>query len=143
MKRVEQWLDQGLGSCQLKDPALARFIRETMHHFDGIRYELGCYVVMPNHVHLVIRPTRGDADALEKILQSWKRYSAQKINCVLGVNGPFWQEESYDRIIRDEDHLARAIQYVGDNPTKAGLAEGQFHQWIRPEWEQAGWTFPS
>jgi REP element-mobilizing transposase RayT len=141
MRRVESWLDQGHGSCRLGDPSLRRFIVDTMHHFDGQRYELGCYVVMPNHVHVVVRPFDDEDNALEYILQSWKRYAAREINASVQRSGSLWQEESFDRIIRDGEHLARVIHYVGSNPRKAGLDVLRYARWIRPEWETIGWGF--
>ena len=141
MRRVERWLDQGHGTCRLADPAMRRFIVETMHHFDRERYELGCYVVMPNHVHVAVRPFDDEDDALEKVLQSWKRYAAREINALAHVTGSLWQEESYDRIIRDEEHLARVIQYIGTNPTRAGLDELKYVRWVRPDWQAIGWGF--
>jgi REP element-mobilizing transposase RayT len=141
MRRVERWLDQGMGSCVLKDPALAREMASALRHFDGQRYELGCFVIMPNHVHAIVRPLQPDTQPLEKILQSWKRHSGLKINQVLGHTGPQWQEESFDRIIRDEEHLYRCIQYVGSNPDKAGLEDREDRLWIRPAWVQLGWGF--
>lgn len=141
MRRVEQWLDQGMGSCRLKDRAAAKLVVDAMHHFDGQRYELGSYVVMPNHVHAIVRPLLCDEEPLERILQSWKRHAAREINRRLGLVGPFWQEESFDRIIRDEEHLWRAIQYIGANPSKAGLTRDQCPTWVRPEWVKLGWKF--
>jgi len=82
--RVERWLDQGLGSCVLKDAHLASLVTGPMHHFDGVRYELGCYVVMPNHVHAVVRPLQPEAHDAEDILGSWKKHGSRRINSVLG-----------------------------------------------------------
>jgi REP element-mobilizing transposase RayT len=141
MRRVEQWLDQGMGSCRLKDPRAAKVVVEAMHHFDGARYELGCYVVMPNHVHAVVRPLLHQEEPLERILQSWKRHTAREINQLFNQEGHLWQDESFDRIIRDEEHLWRAIQYIGANPLKAGFTYEQCPRWIRPEWVKLGWKF--
>ena len=96
---------------------------------------------MPNHVHAVLRPTLCSEVPLERILHSWKRHTAQRINEHFGLTGHLWQAESFDRIIRDEEHLWRAIQYVGANPSKAGLASGESYTWVRPEWEALGWKF--
>jgi REP element-mobilizing transposase RayT len=115
-ERVEQWLDQGHGSCVLKEPDMATLIVNPMHHFDGERYELGCYVVMPNHVHAIVRPTQPQSQQLEMILKSWKSHSARRINLARGQSGELWQEESYDRIIRDEEHLWRTIQVHRPEP---------------------------
>ncbi len=94
---------------------------------------------MPNHVHVVVRPFERDEKALEQITHSWKRYAAQEINKLIGVCGALWQEESFDRIVRDEEHLWRTIQYIGRNPKKGGIAREDFEIWIRPSWEELGW----
>jgi REP element-mobilizing transposase RayT len=155
MQRMEVWLDQGLGSCVLREGALAAKVVEAMRHFDADRYELDAYAVMPNHVHLLVRPfdrgayhRRGDFqsppptnDTLERILQSWKRYTSRQINLALGRAGRLWQKESFDRIVRDEEHLYRCLQYIGANPSRAGLPSSQWVRWVRPEWEELGWRF--
>jgi putative transposase len=105
------------------------------------RYELDCYVVMPNHVHAVIKPLITRIHPLENILQSMKAFTGRLINKSLGLHGPVWQEEYFDRIIRDEEHLWRTIQYSGNNPKKAGLNANEFRLWIRPEWVKHGWGF--
>ena len=143
MARVEKWLDQGIGECHLRMPQLSNEIASALHFFDDQRYELDCFVVMPNHIHAIAKPTVPVEYPLEKILQSWKRHSANQINKLLNQSGEFWQSESFDRIIRDEDHLYRAIQYVGNNPRLANLTVGEYVLWMRPEWERLGWGFRS
>jgi REP element-mobilizing transposase RayT len=142
-ERVECWLDQGMGSCVMRDPALAAELIAAMKHFDGERYELGCYVVMPNHAHVVVRPFHPETTSLEEIVGCWKKFSARRINARLGVAATLWQEETYDRIIRDEEHLWRVIQYIGANPAKAGLATDTCPLWLRPQWLELGWRFGS
>lgn len=139
MCRIESWLDQGMGACHLSRLDAAQAVAETLHHFDGGQYELGCYVIMPNHVHAVLRPLH--AYPLEAILQSRKRRAARMVNAVLGRRGSLWQEESFDRIVRDEEHLWRCVQYVGANPAKAGLRLEQCLRWVRPSWTDCGWGF--
>ena len=56
-------------------------------------------------------------------------------------HGSLWQQESFDRIVRDEEHLWRVIQYIGRNPAKAGLPRTQWNRWIDPNWEALGWRF--
>jgi putative transposase len=141
MRRVEAWLDQGMGSCLLRESAHAAIVAEAMHHFDGDRYELGSYVIMPNHVHVLVRPLADDEHSLEQILQSWKRFTAKRINQRSNNKGSVWQEESFDRIVRDEEHLYRCVQYIETNPTKAGLPVDARTRWIRPAWEEVGWKF--
>jgi REP element-mobilizing transposase RayT len=140
-RKTELWLDAGHGDCLLKQAKAAKSIAESMHHFDGDRYELGCYVVMPNHVHVVVRPVKPQEHPLETILKSWKSFSAVQINRIRDGSGAVWQEESYDRILRDGEHLWRTVKYIGRNPVLAGLAPGSCRRWIRPEWVKLGWGF--
>ena len=140
-RRIEGWLDQGLGSCVLKDSRFSKRIVESMHKRDGIDYELGCYVFMANHVHAILRPLKPGDNDLELILRAWKGSSACEINRDRGESGALWQQESYDRIIRDEDHLWRVIQYIGRNPKNAGLNPSETPLWIRQEWKEQGWRF--
>jgi len=139
MQRSEQWLDEGMGSCLLEDRRAVEQVVASMHHFDDKRYELDCHVVMPNHVHLILRPLIPAMYPLEKILQSWKTFTSRQINELFGLEGTLWQEESFDRIIRDEEHLYRAIQYIGSNPAKAGRAPCECGLWLRPAWQELGW----
>ena len=140
-ERIERWLDQGMGRCLFKQASLAAHLVSAMHHFDDDRYELGCYVVMPNHAHVVVRPLMPEEHPLEAIVGSWKKFSSRRINRVLQQTGDLWQDESFDRILRDEEHLWRAIQYIGANPDKAGLPRESCPLWIRPQWVQLGWRF--
>lgn len=141
MQCVEDWLDQGMGSCWLRRADLNQHVISALAHFDDDRYELDAYVIMPNHMHLIIRPLHPQRDPLERILQSRKRQIARDINRVLGRRDRLWQEESFDRIIRDEEHLYRCIQYIGSNPRRAGLSLEVCPRWIRPLWIEAGWRF--
>jgi REP element-mobilizing transposase RayT len=140
-ERIERWLDQGMGSCPLKQPRLAALLTSALHHFDDSRYELDCYVVMPNHAHVIVRPLLPEAHPLEAIVGGWKKYSSRRINRELQQTGDLWQEESYDRLLRDEEHLWRAIQYIGANPDRAGLPRESCPLWIRPRWVELGWQF--
>jgi len=140
-RRVDGWLDTGSGSCHLRSVMPRRVVANAFHHFDGERYELGCYVVMPNHVHLVVRPFDEDDDALTRVTHSWKRHSSLAINRLLGRDGQLWQDECFDRIIRDEENLWRVVQYIGSNPRKAGLNENAYSLWISESWKAAGWLF--
>jgi len=122
-ERVEQWLDKGHGSCILRDERFARLVRDAMLFFDGQRYDLLAWCVMPNHVHSVLRTYSGHD--LSMILLSWKGFTCKKANVMLGAagGGTFWQKEPYDHLIRDEADLARQIKYVLKNPTAAGLVD--------------------
>ncbi|MGI5837673.1 MAG: REP-associated tyrosine transposase [Chloroflexota bacterium] len=118
-QRIEEYIDAGYGSCYLRDPRIAQTIETNLLHFDGIRYHLITWVVMPNHVHVLIEVLQGTS--LSKIVQSWKSYTSKVANKLLGREGRLWQPDYFDRVIRDERHLLAAIRYIHDNPVKAGL----------------------
>jgi REP element-mobilizing transposase RayT len=82
--------------------------------FNGQRYVLGEHVVMPNHVHALVRPLANHD--LDRILHSWKSFSANQINKLIGSHGPVWHQESFDHIVRTASQLARIEQYIRDNP---------------------------
>jgi len=120
-ERIERYLNAGLGACHLKDPRVANSICTALRHFDGQRYELFAWCIMPNHVHVVFQPQPGRD--LAGILHAWKSFTAKEANRLLGRVGTFWQREYYDHLIRDERELWRVIEYVRDNPVKAGLKD--------------------
>lgn len=123
------------GPRWLEDPRIARIVAESLHYRDGKVYDLHAFCVMPNHVHLVCRPLQrpdGEYHSLSAILHSLKGYTARMANRELGRQGPFWQDESHDRVVRNENELNRVIQYVLDNPVKAGLVQ---------TWEEWLWSY--
>jgi putative DNA methylase len=119
--RIEAYLNVGYGACYLRDPGVARLVEDALLYFDGVRYRLIAWVVMPNHVHVLIEMVEGYP--LGGIVHSWKSYTAKEANRILGRTGQFWFREYFDRYIRDAGHFARAIQYVHDNPVAAGLVD--------------------
>ncbi len=123
LKKYDKILDTGAyGQKYLADPRIAEICKYTLHFPDRKDYKLICYCIMPNHIHLVfelIERNRG----ISKIMQSIKRTSARKCNLVLKRNGKFWQDESYDRLVRDDKELYFIIQYVLMNPVSAGLVQ--------------------
>ncbi len=137
---AERWLDQGYGECHFRHRRSCEDLSKRLHRFQDRRYLLSCWAIMPNHCHAVLRPFQGYA--LEDLLGAIKGVTARFVNVALGRTGALWEEESYDRIVRDEEHLWRVIQYIGRNPRLAGLdAEAAWRTWVHPEWEAAGWGF--
>lgn len=120
-KRIDAALDEGYGECWLGDPRIAEIVEDALLHFDGQRYKLHAWSIMPNHVHVLMPPIA--QHTLSDILHSWKSYTALKANHVLERSGAFWQEEYFDRAIRDETHFCRAVEYIEGNPVKAGLCQ--------------------
>ena len=123
-EKLEDQLDQGYGACVLKDSAAADIVERALRHFDGERYFLGGYVIMPNHVHVLVRPVMDHK--LPDILHSWKSFTAKQANRAIGRSGVLWQDESFDHIVRDETQLLRFGRYIAENPTKARLAAGSY-----------------
>src|SRR5437868_4188183 len=120
----EKWLDRGLGECHLRSQRIAAIVGDTLRHFDLERYWLDAFVVMPNHVHVLVQPKSGYS--LSKILHTWKSFSAHTINKALNRKGDFWMEESHDRVVRDTEFLGAYRDYIAKNPSTAGLQEGEF-----------------
>ncbi|HTR81080.1 MAG TPA: transposase [Bacteroidota bacterium] len=113
-------------NCWLKDERVAQIVADTIHYRDGKVYDLICYSIMPNHVHMVVHVGRSGTSTNNnfiKILQSLKSYTAKEANHLLGRTGQFWQNESYDRVVRNEEELDKVIRYVMNNPVKAGLVK--------------------
>ncbi|MCH7227551.1 competence/damage-inducible protein A [Haloferula sp. A504] len=122
VKALQTELDRGLGDCPLADRGNAVLVERALRHFDGERYRLGDFVIMPNHVHLLVQP--GVGHELSEILKSWKGFTAREINGRMGRTGNFWQKESWDHIVRTRRQLDRFREYIADNPRMARLPEG-------------------
>lgn len=136
---VEKWMDAGYGKCWFRMAAYAAELHRSILHFHAEHYEIGCFVIMPNHCHVVIRPL--EAFELESEIGSMKSVTASFLKKRETFDGSLWQQESYDRIIRDEEHLYRVVQYIGSNPRRAGIQEQEWHRWINPRWKESGWDF--
>jgi REP-associated tyrosine transposase len=151
-KKIEAWIDAGHGSCMLRDPLVAALVQNALLFFDGERYELLAWVIMPNHVHVLFRTVQGWTVA--KVVASWKKFTARQIcacrrnhgnanltigeeresaNQEIGVpekKEPVWHREYWDRFMRDEDHFLQAVEYIHQNPVQAGLvAKAEDWRW--------------
>jgi REP element-mobilizing transposase RayT len=119
--KIEAYLNAGYGACYLRQPAIAQTVENNWLHFDTKRYKLIAWVVMPNHVHLMIEIFEGHP--LDKVIHSWKSYTATQANHLLKRTGKFWYHDYFDRYIRDERHYHNAIRYIHENPVTAGLVK--------------------
>ena len=122
--RWHEELDAGHGECVLRRPELARIIVDSLPHFDGDRYDLTDFVVMPNHVHLLaaFRSREGMVDQCE----SWKHYQAVKINRALGRKSRFWQQDGFDHLIRSNQQFEYYRRYIAENGPEARLPKGDY-----------------
>jgi len=118
-RQVEKALDLGTGPTYLKDVRIARIVAETIVKFDGEKYDLRAWVVMPNHAHLLLKTSNGYS--LSQGIHSIKGYTASAANKLLGRQGRFWSPDYFDRYIRGEDHYLKVKKYIDENPVKAGL----------------------
>lgn len=120
-QKIAEYEDAGYGQCFLRDERIAAIMQDTLKHFDGERYQLICWCIMPNHVHVLIEVNEGWS--LSRIMHGWRSYTAKEANRILGRTGKFWMEEYYNRYIRDDNHLQKTINYILNNPANAGLDE--------------------
>ena len=126
-KRVESYLDKGIGECHLRKREIAELVQDSLLYFDGERYKLVSWTIMPNHIHVLLQPQGGNE--LSQIIHSLKSYTANKANKILERQGKFWQEDYYDRYIRNHEHFQNTVKYIDMNPVKAGLCKDPI------EWE--------
>src|SRR5262249_28550446 len=124
-RKIEAWLDRGHGACWLRAPDVADAVEGVLLEADGTGFQLQAWVLMPNHVHLVVDVW---AVPLSKLISRWKGKSSRLANLVLRRSGPFWQEDYYDTLIRDDEHLRKATLYTERNPMKAALVNDP-RQW--------------
>ncbi len=120
----EDFLDTCIGNCELKHADVARTVADSLMHFDHDRYVMGDFVIMPNHVHMLV--VFRVADDLQKQCGSWMRFTATKINRLLGRSGSLWYGEPFDHLVRSENQLTYLRRYIQENPMKAGIVEGQY-----------------
>ncbi len=118
-RRIEHYLDQNYGGGHLRDPRIANLLQDTLLKWDGERYNLISWIIMPNHGHILLTPMAPFAVA--DIMHSIKSYTAHNANKILARSGQFWAKEYFDRYIRDHKHFANTVNYIENNPVKAGL----------------------
>jgi REP element-mobilizing transposase RayT len=142
-ERWEEYLNRtDFGPRWLSQPEIAGIVKEALHYRDGKVFDLHAYCIMSNHVHVVFEPLsrsewhsdlqHSNPMPLNKIMQSLKRHTARQANIILGREGAFWQDKSYDRAIRNNEECIRTVNYVLENPAKAGLVS---------QWEKWPWTY--
>jgi putative DNA methylase len=129
-RRVEAYLDQGHGSCYLRDRRVAEMVQNALLFHDRMKYKLVAWVVMPNHAHMLCTPCA--EYSLTGIMHSVKSFTASEANKILNRSGRFWQKEYFDRYIRNARQFSKTVAYIENNPVKANLCE-------RPE----DWPFSS
>jgi putative DNA methylase len=115
--RIEAYLDAASGACWMKQPRIADVVQNALLHFDAERYALHGWVVMPNHVHVMITPAAGRR--LPDLVHSWKSFTAKESNKALKRIEAFWEGDFFDRYVRNLEHFERTMWYMANNPVAA------------------------
>ena len=118
-RRISEYEDAGHGGCLLGNPQIAELVQNALLFFDGKRYRVIDWCIMPNHVHVLVLPVNGHL--LANIVHSWKSYTGHMVKKLFNLTKPFWMVEYHDRFIRNERHLEIASDYIRLNPVSAGL----------------------
>jgi putative transposase len=127
LKISDRWndhLDSCHGSCVLRNPELSQIVDASLRHFDGQRYDLTDWVIMPNHVHLLA--AFPDEEEMLLRCESWKHFTATRINRALRRKGRFWQSDGFDHLIRSVEQFEYLRGYIAENPVSARLRPGEF-----------------
>ncbi len=124
--QMDKWLDAGHGTCLLRGDGCRAEVERVLQHFDGERYFHHAWVIMPNHVHVLT--SLGTESKLRDVVKSWKGVSARRIHEAGHAirEATLWQEDYFDRMVRDGEHFARCVRYIRSNPAKAGLDGNQY-----------------
>lgn len=143
----DEYLDKDTDIQWLAEPRIATIAQDNLYHHAETKYSLWAYVIMPNHVHILLQPdevwakrfelaesgrTGREKGPLSAIIHSLRSYTANQANRALGRTGIFWQPEAFDHWVRSNTEFERIICYIENNPVKAGLVR-------RPE----DWRFSS
>lgn len=119
--RISESLDHAHGSCFMREPRIAQIVANAITYFDEQRYRLLAWCVMPNHAHVVLT-----VEHLDRVIHSWKSFTAKQANVALSRTGMFWREDYFNRVVRDSRELNETVAYVLGNPGKAGLVDWTF-----------------
>ena len=125
--RIRKYEDAGYGACYLQKNDVAKIVQDALLFYDGERYHLLEWCIMPNHVHVLIG--LNENYSLSSIVHSWKSFTAKKANAALGRSGIFWAADYFDRFIRNDKHLATVRAYIRNNPVKSRLVKNTA-EWV-------------
>ena len=119
-RQLEDYLDRHRGVCYLRNHGIAGMVEDALRFFDGERYELRAWSIMPNHVHILFKVGTVPMSA---IVENWKKYTSHEANKLLSLEGSFWAPDYWDTFMRDEQHELKTRRYIENNPVKAGFIE--------------------
>jgi type I restriction enzyme R subunit len=122
--RWNEHLDELHGTCPLRHTEFAEIVSESLRHFDGERYCLCDFVVLPNHVHLLA--AFATEEAMLAQCESWKHFTARTINRAIGRSGRLWEQDAFDHLVRSPEEFEHLRRYIAENPIRARLSSGQY-----------------
>lgn len=125
--KMHRSLDKGHGSCVLKNADVRRIVEEAVRYGNMETYTLYSFVIMPNHVHVLLQPMPGES--LKRLLSSMRRVSARNVNRHLGRAGELWQAEPFDHLVRSRHWFDRYRTYIRLNPARARLRSDAYTWW--------------
>ena len=131
---LDKYEDAGYGSCVLKNDNVAKIVHDAIFFYHGKKYNVISWCIMPNHVHVLIEVMKNIS--LSSILHSWRSFSSNEINKILNRTGRLWMPEYFDRFIRDNEHFNNVVNYIHNNPVKAGLVDDP----TKYKWSSAGYA---
>lgn len=155
--RIDEWLDGKPGVCHFENHDLAAIVQRSLYHFAGARYHVLAYVIMPSHLHWLFQPTESWCEEQAKrenasrkkqrtpreiIMHSMKSFTSNECNASLTRTGYFWQDESFDHWVRDHDELLRIIEYIEQNPVKAGIVPAAESYLFSSAHDRVRWNVP-
>ena len=127
--RWHDQLDKCQGECVLREPTLSKIVADSLLKFDGAKYEMIDFVIMPNHVHL-IAAFFDESEMLRQCL-SWKHFTASQVHKALGRKDKFWQQDGFDHLIRSESQFVALRKYIADNGAKANLQSHEYRHYSK------------
>ena len=118
-KKLEAYLDEGRGQCWLRRPDIAELCEARFREFNGEKYDLRAWCLMPNHAHVLVHVT---TVPISVFIKGWKGFTALKCNWLLERRGAFWADDYWDTYMRDEEQERATVRDIELNPVKAQLA---------------------
>ena len=115
----------------LQNPLVAQIVQDSILYQDGKQYDLWVSSIMPNHVHSLLT-MKDNSLNLDEILQRHKRFTARQSNKILHRTGQFWENETYDHVVKDEIEFQNTLNYILNNPVKAGFVK---------KWDDWKWNY--
>lgn len=127
MRKMEYWLNNGYGNCMLQREDVRSVLVEALHYYNNKEYLLHAFVVMPNHVHILLSSLTNKP--INNIIGKVKGFTAYQLRKSLRIYEDIWQKGIFDRILRNWDEFEKYVDYIGNNPKS--LPEDSYSLYIQ------------